>query len=70
MTSLGKLLIIFGGAIVILGVLLLVANKIPFLGSLPGDIKLEKGNYKFYFPITSCIVLSILLTLLLRMFRR
>lgn len=70
MTSLGKLLIIFGGAIVILGVLLLVANKIPFLGSLPGDIKLEKGNYKFYFPITTCIVLSILLTLLLRMFRR
>jgi uncharacterized protein HemY len=63
--SLGKILVIFGVIIVIVGVILMFFDKIPVIGKLPGDIKIEKDNFKFYFPITTCIIISIIVNLVL-----
>jgi hypothetical protein len=54
----------------LLGGLLLLVGKVPFLGRLPGDIAIRRGNWSFYFPLTTSIVISILLTLLLSLFGR
>jgi hypothetical protein len=63
----GKLLVILGVAIA--GIGLLIMAGIPF-GRLPGDIVVRRGNFSFYFPLATSIILSILLTLLLSLFRR
>jgi hypothetical protein len=68
--SLGKLLIVAGVALAGLGLLLLVAGRIPFAGRLPGDVVIERGNWSFYFPLATSILLSLLLTLLLNLFAR
>lgn len=65
MTSLGKILIGIGLLFVILGAILLVLKHIPFIGKLPGDIYIQKKNFTFYFPLTTCILLSILLSIIL-----
>lgn len=70
MDSLGKMLILFGVVLALLGGLLLLAGKIPFLGRLPGDIVIRRQNWSFYFPLTTSIVISILLTLLFSLFSR
>jgi hypothetical protein len=70
MDSLGKMLILFGVVLALLGGLLLVAGKIPFLGRLPGDLVIRRENWSFYFPLTTSILISILLTLLLSLFSR
>lgn len=57
-----------GGVIFLLGLLLSFSGKIPYLGQLPGDILVKKKNFSFYFPLTTCIILSILLTALLHFF--
>ena len=62
--GIGKLLIVSGGILIALGIVLLFFNKIPFIGKLPGDIFIRKGNFTFYFPIVTSIVLSIVLTLI------
>jgi hypothetical protein len=67
---LSKLLILIGVLIVVVGVLLLVGEKIPWIGKLPGDILIKKEKFAFYFPITTCILISILLTLLFTLFRK
>jgi len=64
----GKLLLIIGGMIFLLGLLLSFSGKIPYLGQLPGDILVKKKNFSFYFPLTTCIILSIVLTALLHFF--
>jgi len=67
----GKMLLYFGVIMVIIGGLLLVLGKIPGVGKLPGDIFVQKGNFTFYFPVVSSILLSILLTIILNViFRR
>lgn len=68
--GLGKLLIIFGVVLVLLGGVLLVVGKIPFIGRLPGDIYIQKDNFTFYFPLATSLLISILLTLLLSLFSR
>ena len=68
--SLGKLLILFGVVLVLLGGLLLLAGRIPFLGRLPGDIVIRREHWSFYFPLTTSIVISLLLTLLFSLFGR
>ena len=68
--SLGKMLILFGVVLALLGGLLLLAGKIPFLGRLPGDIVIRREHWSFYFPLTTSIVVSILLTLLFSLFSR
>jgi hypothetical protein len=69
--SLGKIIFSLGIFLVILGGLMIASGKIFNLGRLPGDIFIQKGNFSFYFPIITCILLSILLTIVLNLiFRR
>jgi len=74
MKSLGMLLLIVGGVTAAVGLALLLAPKVPWLGQLPGDIHYRGKNTSFDFPVTTCIVVSIVLTmvlnLVLRWFRR
>jgi len=65
-----KILITLGVVFIFLGLLLFAAGKLPFLGRLPGDIYIKKGNFSFYFPLVTSIILSIILTILLNIFRR
>jgi len=67
---LGRILIFTGLAIVALGVILTFAGRIPFLGRLPGDFVVRRGNFTFYFPVVTCIVLSILLSVFFWLIRR
>jgi len=66
----GKFLIILGVIIIALGLLLTFLPKIPYLGKLPGDIYIKKGNFTFYFPLATSIILSILLTIILNLIFR
>jgi uncharacterized membrane-anchored protein YitT (DUF2179 family) len=70
MPDLGKLLIIVGGLIVAIGVFLTIGPRIPFLGRLPGDIAVDRGNVHFSFPIVTCLLLSVVLTIVLNLFFR
>jgi len=66
--NLAKFLLLFGALLILLGVLLLFFGKIPFLGKLPGDIHIHKKGFDFYFPLTTCILISILLSLIFIIF--
>lgn len=70
LSSLGKLLVIAGLVMAGIGILLILSPKIPWLGKLPGDILIKKDNFRFYFPITTCIIISIILTILFYLFRK
>jgi len=70
MPEIGKLLIIVGGFTVVVGLVLFFGVRIPFLGRLPGDITVDRGNVHFYFPIVTGLLLSLVLTLLLNLFFR
>ena len=61
---LGKFFVLGGILLVILGGLLLLVGRVPFLGRLPGDIAIEREHFRFYFPLATCILLSAVLTLL------
>jgi len=67
--SFGKMLIFMGAILILIGVLFSVGSKIG-LGRLPGDIVYQKGNFTFYFPIMTSLLLSLFLTLILWLFRR
>jgi len=69
-SDLGKVLIVLGAVIAGIGVLLMVGDKIPWIGKLPGDIIIRKEKFTFYFPVVTCIILSILLTIIFSFFRR
>ena len=68
--GLGRILIFIGLGIIALGLLLTLVGKVPLLGRLPGDIVFRRGNFTLYFPLATSIVLSILLTVILWLFRR
>jgi len=68
--ALGKLLVLLGVFIVLMGLLLMAGDKIPWIGKLPGDILVKKERFTFYFPLTTSILISILLTLLFTLFRK
>ncbi|AEB10220.1 DUF2905 domain-containing protein [Desulfobacca acetoxidans] len=70
MSGLGKTLILFGLILAGIGLILIIAPKIPWLGKLPGDITIEREKFTLYFPLGTCIVVSIILTLLFSLFRR
>jgi hypothetical protein len=70
MGNLGRTLILFGVLLIVLGVLFSFGSKIPWLGRLPGDIYIHRGSFTFYFPLTTCILLSLIITLVLYLFRR
>ena len=67
---LGKLLLTAGLVLVALGLILTFIHHVPFLGRLPGDIHIERKGFTFYFPVATCLLLSLLLTLLLNLFRK
>ena len=70
MAEFAKTLIYIGIVLLILGLILSAAGKIPWLGHLPGDITVERGRFTFYFPLTTCILISVFITLVLYLFRR
>lgn len=71
LTGIAKMLIFTGIILCSLGILLWVLGKIGISGwRLPGDIFVKKENYSFYFPLGTCILLSLILTLILQIFRR
>jgi hypothetical protein len=70
MTEIGKLLLILGIILSIMGLIFIFGSKVPGLGRLPGDIFIKKGNITFFFPIVTCILISIIVTLILSLFRR
>ncbi|MDD5688337.1 MAG: DUF2905 domain-containing protein [Elusimicrobia bacterium] len=65
MSFFGKILIITGLVFVFVGIILVFNIKIPYLGKLPGDIYIKKENFTFYFPLSTSIVLSVLLSFIL-----
>ena len=69
-SDLGKMLIVLGAVIAGIGVLFMVGDKIPWIGKLPGDILIKKEKFTVYFPIVTCIILSILLTIVFSLFRK
>jgi hypothetical protein len=60
--DLGRSLVVIGIVVAVVGVLLMLAGRVPWLGRLPGDIYLQRGNWSFYFPLMTSIVISVLLT--------
>ena len=70
--SLGRMLLVVGAVLALVGLGLILAERFPGLriGRLPGDIRVERGNFRFYFPLATSILLSIILTLVLWIFRR
>ena len=70
MGELGKLLMVLGAVVFGAGALLYFSGRLPWLGRLPGDIVVERGPVTFYFPLATCIVVSLALSLLFWLFRR
>ena len=70
MTELGKMLVIVGLLTAAVGALLWSGLGRGWFGRLPGDIHYTKGNFQFYFPIVTCVVISLILTLVLWLFRK
>lgn len=68
--SVGKIIVLIGLILVVVGLFIQYSDKIPFLGRLPGDIRIEKENVKVYIPITTSILISILLTIILYLINR
>lgn len=64
MNELGKLLIVLGALVVLAGVVLVAVGRVPWLGRLPGDINIERGNWSFHFPLATSLLLSVFLTLI------
>ncbi len=62
--SLGRILIFIGILFVILGLIFSFSHKIPYLGKLPGDIYIKRENFTFYFPLSTCILISVILSLI------
>lgn len=62
-------LIVVGAVIMLVGLVWLLAPQMPWLGRLPGDIVVERKNFRFYFPIVTCIVLSVVLTAIMWLVR-
>jgi hypothetical protein len=68
MRELGKFLVMMGAIVVLLGLILWTGFAPKWLGRLPGDIRIERGHSAFYFPIVTCIIISIVLSLLFSIF--
>ncbi|HZV80744.1 MAG TPA: DUF2905 domain-containing protein [Geobacteraceae bacterium] len=70
MQPLGKSLIILGLVIAAVGVAITLAGKVDWLGRLPGDIHIRRENFSFHFPLTTCLLLSALISFILWLLRR
>ncbi len=70
MGDIGRLLILFGLVLTAIGGLLVLAGKLPWFGKLPGDIYYKGDHVTFYFPLVTCLLISVVLSLLFYLFRR
>ena len=70
MSDAGKILIAVGLLIALAGVVLTLVGRVPWLGRLPGDISIERGNWSFYFPLATSLVVSVVLSLVLYLLGR
>jgi len=69
MAPIGKSLVVAGIAMVVVGLALWGLSSVPYIGRLPGDIYVRRGNFSFYFPLATCILISIVATILLSLTR-
>jgi hypothetical protein len=70
MENLGKALILFGILLIVIGAVFALGGKIPWLGNLPGDITIQRERFTFYFPLATCLLISVLISLVVYFFRR
>ena len=70
MNDIGKTLIGIGVALIVLGALFSLGGKLPWFGRLPGDIDIKREHFRFYFPVATCLFISVLLTLLFWLLRK
>jgi hypothetical protein len=70
MSDIGKSLVVLGLLIALAGAVLMFAGRVPGLGRLPGDIHVQRGNWSFYFPLATSLVLSVVLSLVFYLFGR
>jgi len=68
--NIGKMLVLFGGFLLALGLFFILGGRFLHLGRLPGDILIKRGNFTFYFPIVTCVALSVILSLISILFTR
>ena len=68
--SLGKILVFAGIVLIVIGALFMFSGKMPWLGRLPGDIYIQKKNFSLYFPVTTSVIISIVLYLVLMLMRK
>ena len=68
--SLGKMLLLVGAIALVLGIILILAPKIPYVGRLPGDILVRRGNFTLYLPLVTMVLVSVALTVILNLFLR
>jgi len=68
--QIGKFLIFVGVITIVIGLLFVFLPKLPYIGRLPGDIYIKKGNFTFYFPLATSIIISIILTIILNLILR
>jgi len=64
-SSIGKMLLLFGAVMIVVGGLFMLGAKVPWLGRLPGDIYIQRKNFSFFFPVTTSILISIVISLIL-----
>lgn len=70
MTDLGKILISLGIVLVVVGLFFSLGGKLSWLGNLPGDIRIERNGFTFYFPLSTCILISVIVSLVVYFLRR
>ncbi len=70
MPEIGRFLILIGTLIIAVGLVLTFAGKIPWLGRLPGDLMIQRKNVVVYIPIVTCLLLSLILTIVLNVLKR
>jgi len=63
----GRMLLTFGAIFVVLGLIFLLVGRVPWLGRLPGDIFIQRGEFSFYFPLLTCVVISLVITILVNL---
>ncbi len=64
MSDVGRSLVIVGAVIAVVGIVLMLAGRVPWIGRLPGDIYIRRGNWSLYFPLATSLLLSVILTLM------
>jgi hypothetical protein len=70
MPGLGRTVMLLGALLLIVGALLSFSSRIPWLGRLPGDIVVERKNFSFYFPLMTSIIISVIISVLMMLFRK